>query len=276
MRFVKMHGAGNDYVYIDAFRSPPPTGLPELAVRVSRRHTGIGADGLILIEPSTVADARMRMWNADGSEAGMCGNGLRCVAKYLFDRGLVTKPEMRIESGDGIVTAWMESSTAVESRVRIAVGQPRFAATEIPTTLPGDPLLDVPLHCAEREFRVCCVSMGNPHCVIFVDEPTDELVLRYGPLLERHVVFPERTNVEFVQIVAGDALRMRVWERGSGETQACGSGACATVVAAALTKRTGRHVRCELPGGELTVDWESDGVFLTGPAVEVFAGEWPG
>lgn len=275
MQFVKMHGAGNDYVYVDAFSTRPPPHLSELAVRVSRRHTGIGADGLILIEPSTAADARMRIWNADGSEAGMCGNGLRCVAKYLFDRGLVGKPELRIESGDGIVTAWIESSAGGESRVRISVGRPKLAPAEIPTTLPGTPLRDVPLPCGDRDFAVCCVSMGNPHCVVFVDEPTDELVRHYGPLLERHAVFPERSNVEFVQVVADDELQMRVWERGSGETQACGSGACAAVVAAALTDRTGRHVCCRLPGGELSVDWdESDVVFLTGPAVEVYSGEW--
>jgi diaminopimelate epimerase len=283
MHFVKMQGAGNDYVYVDTFRAPPPPDLAELAVRVSRRHTGIGADGLILIEPAATADARMRMWNADGSEAGMCGNGLRCVAKYLHDRGLVSGPEMQIESGEGTVTAWIESSTPRESRVRISVGRPKLATAEIPTTLvgrianPSDdrPVLDVPLPCGDREFRVCCVSMGNPHCVIFVDEPTDELVLRYGPLLERHAAFPERTNVEFVQVAARDELRMRVWERGSGETQACGSGACAAVVVAALTHRSGRQVRCRLPGGELDVAWdESDVVFLTGPAVEVFSGNW--
>jgi len=292
MHFVKMHGAGNDYVYIDAFRTPPPPDLPELAVRVSRRHTGIGADGLILIEPSPTADARMRMWNADGSEAGMCGNGLRCVAKYLYDRGLVARPEMRIESGEGTVTAWIESSTPRESRVRISLGRPKLAAAEIPTTLVGRisnpsgrvenpsherPVLDVPLQCGDREFRICCVSMGNPHCVIFVEEPTDELVLRYGPPLERHAAFPERTNVEFVQVLARDEVRIRVWERGSGETQACGSGACAAVIAAALTNRTGRQVRCRLPGGELDVAWDESGVvFLTGPAVEVFAGDWRG
>ena len=276
MKFVKMHGAGNDYVYLDAFQSPPPRNLPELAVRISDRHTGIGSDGLIVIGPSDVADATMRMWNADGSEAGMCGNGLRCVAKYLFDRKLVAKPEMRIATGDGIISAWIESTDGRESRVRVSLGSPKLTAAEIPTTLRESPLLDVPLKCGDREFRVCCVSMGNPHCVIFVEEPTDELVLQYGPLLERHEVFPERTNVEFVQILTQDELRMRVWERGSGETMACGSGACAAVVAAVLTGRTGRHVRCRLPGGELTVDWDdSETVFLTGPAVEVFEGEWP-
>ena len=159
MKFVKMHGAGNDYVYLDAFQSPPPRNLPELAVRISDRHTGIGSDGLIVIGPSDVADATMRMWNADGSEAGMCGNGLRCVAKYLFDRNLVAKPEMRIESGDGVISAWIESTDGPESRVRVSLGSPKLTAAEIPTTLRLAPLLDVPLKCGDREFRVCCVMV---------------------------------------------------------------------------------------------------------------------
>jgi len=276
MRFVKMHGAENDYVFLDGFRAPAPKSLSQLAIAVSDRHTGVGADGLVLMQPSERADARMRIWNADGSEAEMCGNGLRCVAKYLFDRKLAPDSRMRIETGGGVLSVSVEESDGRSGRVRIDMGRPVLSADAIPTHLPGDPPVDVALPEPAGAFRATAVSMGNPHCVIFTESLSEELVQRWGPVIERLPVFPRRTNVEFVRCGEPDSLEIRVWERGSGETRACGTGACAAVVAAALTGRTGRRLRCRLPGGVLEVDWvESGSVFLTGPAVEVFAGEWP-
>lgn len=276
MQFVKMHGAGNDYVYVDCLHQPPPKDPGRLAVAVSDRHRGIGSDGLVLILPAERADARMRMWNADGSEAGMCGNGLRCVGKYLFDRGRVAGPEMQIETGSGLRRLRVVESNGPTARVTIEMGAPILEAADIPTTLPGTPPLEAPLALPDTPLRVSCISMGNPHCVVFVEELNDEAVLGLGPRVERHPAFPERTNVEFARVVSAEAVEMRVWERGSGETLACGSGACAVAVAGSLTGRTGRRVECRLPGGLLEVEWTTTGpVFLTGPAVEVFRGEWP-
>jgi len=273
MRFTKMHGAGNDYIYVDCFRQPVPENPAQLSVRLSDRHFGIGGDGLILICPSETADARMRMFNADGSEAEMCGNGVRCVAKYLYDRGLVKKTAMAIETDRGTLGIDLELSNGKVQRARVNMGEPILAAARIPTTFPGDPPRDVPLEVGGRSVRVTCVSMGNPHAVAFVDSPSDELVLGLGPQIERDPHFPRRTNVEFVQVVSPREVRVRVWERGTGETMACGTGACAVVVAGALTGRTERRVVVHLPGGDLEPEWASDGsVYLTGPAEEVFEG----
>lgn len=275
MRFTKMHGCGNDYVFVDCFQQPAPESPGQLAKIISDRHRGVGSDGLILIEPSQEADARMRMWNADGSRGEMCGNGLRCVGKYLFDRKLVADSEFQVATDAGLRGVKIEESNGGESRVRVAMGRPILAAADIPTTLPGNPPTDAVIQVAEYTFPVTCVSMGNPHCVLFVDEPNDDLVLRCGPLIEHHTAFPQRTNVEFVKVVSQNELRIRVWERGSGETQACGTGACAAVVAAVLKGFTSRTVDCHLPGGTLTVEWDSNaGVLLAGPAMEVFSGNW--
>jgi diaminopimelate epimerase len=276
MRFTKMHGAGNDYVYVNAFTERLPDDLPALARVVSDRHFGIGADGLILIGPSERADARMRMFNADGSESEMCGNGVRCVAKYVYDHGIARKEELRIETGRGVLTLQVFPEQGRVAQVRVNMGAPILTGRDIPTTLPGDPPLRVPLDVAGRSLAVTCVSMGNPHCVTFVDTITDELVLGVGPQIERHPAFPRRVNAEFVQILSPQEMRMRVWERGSGETLACGTGACASLVAAVLNGLTERTVLCHLPGGDLTLEWAaSNDVYLTGPATEVFSGEWP-
>jgi diaminopimelate epimerase len=277
MRFTKMHGCGNDYVYVDCFTHPMPHDLAGLSRRISDRHFGVGSDGLILICPSDKADARMRMFNADGSESDMCGNGLRCIAKYVYDHGLVRKTTLTIEAGRKVVTAELEIAGGRVRQARIDMGEPILEAARIPTTLPGNPPQEAALILPERTFSVTCVSMGNPHCITFVDEITDALVLGIGPTVERHRAFPERTNVEFVKMIRPDDVTARVWERGSGETLACGSGACAIVVAAALTGRTQRRITVHLPGGDLQLHWsESDNrVYLTGPAVEVFSGEWP-
>ncbi|MHB1033849.1 MAG: diaminopimelate epimerase [Pirellulales bacterium] len=277
MRFTKMQGAGNDYVYVNAFAETLPDDLPELARRIADRHFGVGGDGLILICPSQTADARMRMFNADGSESEMCGNGIRCVAKYVFDHGLVKKPTLRIETGRGVLSLELEVRDGLVQRVRVDMGEPILAAEKIPTTLPGDPVTNVPLTAGGRTFPVTCASMGNPHCVAFVDRVDDAWVLQVGPQVEVDPHFPRRVNAEFVQVLSAGEVRMRVWERGSGETLACGTGACAVCVAGALTGRTGRKIVAHLPGGDLELEWAADNhVYLTGPAVEVFSGDWPG
>ena len=282
MRFVKMHGAGNDYIYVDCFEQESPHQPSKLAVQVSDRHTGVGSDGLILMAPSERADARMHMWNADGSRGEMCGNGVRCVAKYLFESGIARRPALRVETDRGVLTLDLEISAGLVHRVRVNMGRPILNAGAIPTTLAGDPpvraRLDVDVSrgtdCVER-LEVTCVSMGNPHCVLFVDELDDSRVRILGPRIEHHSAFPNRVNVEFARLLSPREMRVRVWERGSGETLACGSGACAAAVAGRLTGATDAEVAVHLPGGTLDVEIADDGdVFLTGPAEEVFRGEW--
>ena len=272
--FTKMHGCGNDYVYVDCFRNPLPHDPSGLSRKISDRHCGVGGDGLILIFPSDKADARMRIFNADGSEAEMCGNGIRCVAKYVYDHGLIRKPIISVETGRGILTLELEAAGGLVEQVRVDMGEPILEAPRIPTTLPGNPPINVPLH----DFRVTCVSMGNPHCIIFTKQITDGQVGTIGPMLEADPAFPRRTNVEFVEVNRPDDITMRVWERGSGETMACGTGACAVAVAGVLTGRTQRRIVAHLRGGDLQLQWsESDNhVYMTGPATEVFSGIWPG
>jgi diaminopimelate epimerase len=276
MRFTKMHGAGNDYVYVNALAEKLPPDLPDLAVAISNRHSGVGGDGLILICPSERADARMRMFNSDGSESEMCGNGIRCVAKYVHDHGIARKNELRIETGRGVLNLQLEIRNGLAERVRVNMGEPILEAAKIPTTLPGNPPLRQKLHAAGRDFDVTCVSMGNPHCITFVNEVNDDWVLRVGPEVEKHPAFPKRVNAEFVQVLSRREVRMRVWERGSGETLACGTGASAVCVAAVLNELTDRHIVAHLPGGDLELEWgEGNSVFMTGPATEVFSGDWP-
>jgi diaminopimelate epimerase len=280
MRFTKMQGCGNDYIYVDCFTNAMPHDPPGLSRAISDRHFGVGSDGLILICPSDKADARMRMYNADGSEAEMCGNGIRCVAKYVYDHGLVRKPTLQIETGRGVLTLELEISGGAVRQVRVDMGEPILEAARIPTTLPGNPPIDVVLPyvmAPPHESRVTCLSMGNPHCVIFLPELSDKHVLSIGPQIEQHKAFPRKTNVEFVKLNRPDDVTMRVWERGSGETLACGTGACAVCVAGAVTGRTQRRVTIHLRGGDLQLHWsENDNhVYMTGPAVEVCTGDWP-
>jgi len=277
MRFTKMHGAGNDYVYVDCFAGPVPSDPRELARRVSHRHFGVGADGLILIRPSDKADARMQMFNADGSEAEMCGNGVRCVAKYVYDHGLCRKDVLRIETGAGVLSLALEVAEGKVQRARADMGQPILDAARIPTTLPGSPVADAALPIAGRTLAVTCVSMGNPHCVVFVDQATDDLVLGLGPQIEVDPHFPAHVNVEFVTVLHRGEVRQRTWERGSGETWACGTGASAVCVAGVLSGRTDRRITNHLLGGDLELLWDErdNHVYVTVPAVEVFTGEWP-
>jgi len=274
MRFIKMHGAGNDYVYVDCFSQAPPGDPAGLARRVSDRHFGVGGDGLVLILPSAVADARMRMFNADGSEAEMCGNAVRCVAKYVFDHGLVRKPTLTVETGRGVLSLDAELAGERVARVRVDMGEPILQADKIPTTLAGSPVVNAGLDVGGRKLQVTCVSMGNPHCITFVDRLSDEWVLGIGPKVEVDPHFPKRVNAEFVEVVSPAEIRMRVWERGSGETLACGTGACATLAAAVVTGRSDRKARLELTGGTLDIEWDevSNDIFMTGPAEFVFDG----
>lgn len=276
IHFTKMHGAGNDYVYIDGFTQKLPSDFERLAVELSHRRFGIGGDGVIFILPSELGDARMRMFNADGSESEMCGNGIRCVAKYVYDSGIAQKPSLKIETGAGVLDLDLTVKNGKVDSVTVDMGEPRLLAKLIPTTLanPEERVINHKLEYRGHTLFATCVSMGNPHCVIFVPEATDELVLGIGPLIENDDRFPKRTNVEFVEILGSGEVRQRTWERGSGETWACGTGASAVCVAGVLTERTDRTILNHLTGGDLTLRWDesTNHVFMTGPAVEVFKG----
>ncbi len=276
MKFTKMQGAGNDYVYVDCFAEKAPRDIEGLARAISDRHFGVGGDGLILICPAEGADAEMRMYNADGSYSEMCGNGIRCVAKYVYDHGIIQRDVLRIASGGRTYELQLTLAGGKVDRVRVDMGEPILTSSEIPTTLPGDPPIASPLAVGGRMLAVTCVSMGNPHCVMYFDELTDELVLGTGPPVERDAHFPRRVNVEFVQVLNRETVRQRTWERGSGETLACGTGACAVCVAGVLTGRTERRLAVKLLGGDLQLEWNKadNHVYMTGPAVEVFSGVW--
>ena len=281
MQFTKMQGTGNDYVYVDCFKEPLPQEPDVLARKISDRHFGVGGDGSILICPSQQADACMRMFNADGSESEMCGNGIRCVAKYVYDHGICRKETLRIETGRGILTLQLQTAGGCVERVRVDMGPPILDAALIPTTLPGSPVVNAELKIADggtagKTLCVTCVSMGNPHCITFVEKLSDEWVLGVGPKIETDPHFPRRVNAEFVEVLLPAEVRMRVWDRGSGETLACGTGACAVCVASVLSGRTERKILAHLRGGDLELQWAEDGhVLMTGPAVEVFSGEFP-
>ena len=277
MRFTKMHGLGNDYVYVDCFDGQPEDPV-SLAIAVSDRHFGIGADGLILILPSDLADVRMRMFNADGSEGQMCGNGIRCVAKYAYDHGRAVVNPMRVETAAGVKT--IELAIGPDSKVRAAtvdMGKPICEPDKIPVLLRQTRAIDATLKTSNRAFQMTCVSMGNPHAVIFVDDVKAMPLEQLGPEIEAHPVFPERVNVHFVQVHSRREVTMRTWERGSGITLACGTGASAVCVAGVQTNRTDREILAHLPGGDLKLVWQDsdDHVFMTGPAREVFSGLWP-
>ncbi|MGE3259809.1 MAG: diaminopimelate epimerase [Geobacter sp.] len=275
MKFTKMHGAGNDYVYVNCFEEQVANPA-EVAIKVSNRNFGIGSDGLILIMPSDKADVRMRMFNSDGSESEMCGNGIRCVAKYAYDHGIVTKTEITAETGGGILTLQLlpDSANKIE-RVRVNMGPPRLSREQIPMN--GNPAPQVvaeELTVLDKTFKITCVSMGNPHCIIYVDDVDSFPVATYGPLIENHQLFPRRTNVEFIQIISRTEVKQRTWERGAGETLACGTGASAVCVAGVLNNVTDRKILNHLAGGDLELEWVENGpVFMTGPAREVFNGE---
>lgn len=274
--FIKMQGIGNDYVYIDAINNKIQH--PELlAPKISDRHFGVGGDGLILLLPSEKADFRMRMFNADGTEAQMCGNGIRCLSKMIYDHGFSEKKELAIETLAGIKEVSLEVKNHHVVTVAVDMGLPRIERSELPMI--GDPgsVIEENLELDDAvTFQVTAVSMGNPHCVIFVEDVDNFPLAKYGPMIENHPLFPERVNVEFVEIISGSAVRQRTWERGSGETLACGTGASAVCVAGSLARKLDRKVLVHLRGGDLSINWDviSGKVFMTGPAEEVFRGEW--
>ena len=276
MEFTKLHGLGNDYLYLDAREQDLSAfSLPTLAQVLSERHFGVGADGLILVEASAQADFRMRILNADGSEAEMCGNGVRGFGKYVYDHGLTQKQELQIETGAGRIGLELFVEHGKVAAVRADMGVPRLQRAEIP--MRGEPaagqVLAEPLAVGKYLFPITCVSMGNPHCVIFLPEVADFPVAEVGPLVEHCDLFPNRTNTEFARVIDPSHVEMRVWERGSGETLACGTGAAATVVAGVLTGRLSRQAQVQLLGGSLEIDWAADDhVLVTGPAAEVFTG----
>jgi diaminopimelate epimerase len=269
-----MHGAGNDYVYVNCFSEhiEDPNALAEF---VSDRHFGIGSDGLVLIMPSQTCDFRMRMFNADGSEAEMCGNATRCVGKYVYDHRLTSKKEFTLETlaGVKVLQLYTDENDYVQ-RVRVDMGAPILEAAQIPVVATESPVVNLPVEVLGETKELTCVSMGNPHAICFVDDVATLNLPAIGPAYEHHPLFPRRTNTEFVQVVDRTHVKMRVWERGAGETLACGTGCCATLVACVLCGKTDRHATIQVLGGELEIEWDeaTDHVFMTGPATTVFDG----
>ncbi len=288
MRFTKMHGTGNDYVFVDCFHERVANPA-QTASEISDRHRGVGSDGLILICPSKKADAKMRIFNADGSEAEMCGNGIRCVAKYVYEHklsksqgpvalgdGVKYPASLKIETKAGVLTLGLALRGKTVQNVCVNMGEPRFRPKDIPVKLPGERIIEHPIEVLGRRLPVTCVSMGNPHAVFFCDEVSGIELDILGPAVENHKLFPRRTNVHFVEIESKSRFRMRTWERGSGITLACGTGACACAVASAVTGQCNRTCTAQLPGGELKLNWSlrDNCVYMTGPAEVAFEGVW--
>lgn len=274
IKFTKMHGLGNDYVYIDAINQKIEN-ESSLAKFVSNRHFGIGSDGLILICKSEIADFKMRMFNSDGSEAEMCGNGIRCVGKFVYDKGLTNKTTVKIETLAGIKTLILNTKDGKVGTARVDMGEPILEAEKIPVISTEKPVKNLELEAENKKFKFTCVSMGNPHAITIVENTKEFDVEKYGKVLEIDKAFPKKANIEFAQIIDRQNINMRVWERGAGETLACGTGACATAVACNLNGLTDRKVNIELLGGTLNIEWNEidNHVYMTGPAVTVFDGE---
>lgn len=273
MRFTKMQGIGNCYLYINCFEEKveDPSAL---SIKLSDVHFGVGSDGIILIKPSAKADCEMDIYNADGSRAMMCGNGIRCVGKYVYERGLVKKDILTVDTQSGIKTLYLEVKDGQVKSVKVNMGKPDLCAKTIPTLFQTERVIDRPYKVDGKEYRVTCVSMGNPHCVVFLPDVDSLNLEMLGPKFEHDQMFPERVNTEFIRILGENEMQMRVWERGSGETWACGTGACAAAVAGALNGKTGRDVLIHLRGGDLNIHWDSstDEVFMQGPAEFIFDG----
>lgn len=276
IKFTKMHGLGNDYVYIDCYSKDVNLGnISDLAKFMSNRHFGIGSDGIILICKSDIADFKMRMFNFDGSEAEMCGNGIRCVGKFVYDKGLTNKKTVKIETLAGIKILNLNVKDGKVQTVRVDMGEPIFNPKKIPVNFENEPVRGLKIKAIDKEFNFTCVSMGNPHAIAIIEDTKRFDIEKYGPILEVDEHFPKRSNIEFIEIVDKENVKMRVWERGAGETLACGTGACATAVACNINGLTERKVNIELLGGTLEIDWdeETNHVFMTGPATTVFEGE---
>lgn len=274
MKFMKMEGLGNDYVYINCFQEKVEN-PEELAIRYSDRHFGIGSDGVILIKPSEIADFCMDMYNADGSRSEMCGNGIRCVGKYVYDYGLTDKTEISVETLAGIKYLKLTVKDGKVDLVTVDMGAPELQSEKIPVALRLDEVIDQPIQVGDTVYQMTCVSMGNPHAVVFVDSVDTFPLETVGPLFEHHVMFPNRVNAEFIEVLNRKEVNMRVWERGTGETLACGTGACASAVACILNHKTEDEITLHLLGGDLKVAWdrEKNTIYMTGPARAVFGGE---
>lgn len=278
MKFTKMHGCGNDYIYINGLKEKVERSKkPKLVQWMSDRHFGIGGDGVIFINASDEADFEMEMWNADGTRGEMCGNGIRCVAKYVYDKGLTDKKEISIVSDEQVKHLELQVEDGKMLTAKVNMGKPVFKPAEIPVVMPGsaENAVNVPILVDGRKYYMTCVSMGNPHAVIFVNGVSDLELEKIGPLFENHEMFPKRVNTEFVEIIDRNHVKMRVWERGSGETLACGTGSCAAVAACVLNGLTDNTVTVKLLGGELQIEWdrEADLIYMTGPAAFVYEGE---
>lgn len=276
MKFTKMHGCGNDYIYINGFEEHiEQAEKPDLARRFSDRHFGIGGDGVIFINPSKEADFEMEMYNADGSRAEMCGNGIRCVGKYVYDKGMTDKTDISVISFGKVRYLRLEVEDGKVSTVRVNMGAPELSADKIPVISENEQVIDENIEVNGQVYKMTCVSMGNPHAVIFVENVSDLVLEEIGPLFENHKRFPKRINTEFVQVIDEKHVKMRVWERGTGETLACGTGCCATAVACVLNGLTSDQVTVELSGGELKIEWDrkENLIYMTGPAQTVFEGE---
>ena len=273
--FTNWQGTGNDFVMIDCLKEPEADYV-SAAVELCDRHYGIGADGILLVLPSDKADIRMQIINADGSEAEMCGNGIRCFASYVYEKGYVKFEEFTVETGAGILVPKIMEKHGAEAMVKVDMGEPILEGEKIPVAGYGmNRIVAEPITVKDKEFKMTCVSMGNPHCVIFVDDAENFPIHEYGPLVERHEKFPKRVNAEFIQVIDRKHLRMRVWERGAAVTLACGTGACATTTAAILNDFTDRNIEIQLDGGKLNIEWaDNNHLYMTGPAVQVFAGTY--
>lgn len=279
IKFTKMQGLGNDYIFINCFEEKlDKVNLKDLAIRMSDRHFGIGSDGIILIMPpaSNKNDFKYRIFNPDGSEAEMCGNGMRCAGRFVFDHSLTKKTKLRFETKTGIIIPEIILKNKEVSEVRVDMGEPILERENIPMTGPKGMVINESLKVEDNNLKISCVSMGNPHCIIFVHETEFDGFERLGRSIENHPLFPNKTNVEFIRVLSKNEIKMRVWERGTGETLACGTGACASAVASILNKMTDRTVTVHLKGGDLKIEWdkETNHVFMSGPAVEVFEGVW--
>lgn len=277
MKFIKMHGLGNDFVFLDHFSVIPDGDVdyPELAKKLCHRQFGVGGDGLAVILPSQIADARMRIFNPDGSEPEMCGNAIRCCARYVYDQGIVKHDPILVETLAGVLKLNLFIKDHQVQGVRVDMGEPILRSDLIPVLSQGEPVVGQSLEVLGKTFLFTAVSMGNPHCVIFVDDYSTLDFERFGPAIEKHSLFPRKTNVEFIQVNSPRELTMKVWERGAGPTLACGTGACASTVAAVLNQKTERAVTVHLPGGDLLIEWGPDNhVYMTGPAAYAFKGEW--
>lgn len=274
MKFTKMHGIGNDYVYVNCFKEEVPD-PSQTAIKVSDRHFGIGSDGLILIKPSDVADGKMEMYNADGSQGAMCGNGIRCVAKYMYDYGLTDKTSISVETKSGIKYLDLTVENGKVSTVKVNMGAPILKAADIPVLCDTEQMIDQPVTVDGKEWKMTCVSMGNPHAITYIEDVKNLDIEKIGPKFENHPIFPDRVNTEFVKVIDRKTVEMRVWERGSGETLACGTGACATAVACILNGLTEDEVTVKLLGGDLTIFWDrkENLVYMTGSATTVFDGD---